>query len=243
MLDRGVARVAIPLATLGFDLTEVAVPWHGLVEAGHEVVFATVDGAPAACDPITLAAKLGDTLNPRAENIRLYEQLIETEAFCQPIRYDEIDLSVHDALILPGGHAPETRQFLEDETLHDCAAKFLEAKRVVGAICHGPVLLSRATRSDGRPLLEGRTLTALTKPMEWIAWVSTRSSLGDHYRTYPEWVETELRRALGTSGRFRRGPLIPSYKRPFVVEDANLITARYPGDAVAFTERIIQRLG
>ena len=39
--DDGLVRVLIPLPDRDFDVTEVAVPWRVLRDAGHEVVFAT----------------------------------------------------------------------------------------------------------------------------------------------------------------------------------------------------------
>ena len=38
-------RVLIPLPDRDFDVTEVAVPWRLLRDAGHEVVFATEQAA------------------------------------------------------------------------------------------------------------------------------------------------------------------------------------------------------
>ena len=44
-------RVLLPLPDDDFDVTEVAVPWHYLTAAGHQVVFATeTGGAPPAAD-------------------------------------------------------------------------------------------------------------------------------------------------------------------------------------------------
>ena len=45
------AKILLPLPDTDFDVTEVAVPWKLLVEAGHEVVFATEAGATPAADP------------------------------------------------------------------------------------------------------------------------------------------------------------------------------------------------
>ena len=41
------AHILVPLPAEGFDLTECAVPWRILDDAGHTVVFATPTGAPA----------------------------------------------------------------------------------------------------------------------------------------------------------------------------------------------------
>ncbi|HEX4420414.1 MAG TPA: type 1 glutamine amidotransferase domain-containing protein, partial [Kofleriaceae bacterium] len=48
------AKVLLPLPDHDFDVTEVAVPWKLLGEAGHEVVFATEAGATPACDPLLI---------------------------------------------------------------------------------------------------------------------------------------------------------------------------------------------
>jgi putative intracellular protease/amidase len=42
--------VLLPLPDRDFDVTEVAVPWAVLRDAGHEVIFATEKaGTPPAC--------------------------------------------------------------------------------------------------------------------------------------------------------------------------------------------------
>jgi hypothetical protein len=41
------ATILLPLPTLDFDPTEVAVSWRIPTSAGHEVVFATPEGQPA----------------------------------------------------------------------------------------------------------------------------------------------------------------------------------------------------
>ncbi|ARF53585.1 type 1 glutamine amidotransferase domain-containing protein [Streptomyces gilvosporeus] len=50
-------RVLMPVPDRDFDVTEVAVPWRLLTDAGHDVVFATERaGTRPACDPRLLAA-------------------------------------------------------------------------------------------------------------------------------------------------------------------------------------------
>src|SRR6202163_3357988 len=54
-------RVVIPIAGRDFDPTEVAVPWQILRAAGHEVAFATPDGARGRADELMLT---GEGLDP-----------------------------------------------------------------------------------------------------------------------------------------------------------------------------------
>ena len=52
-------RVLIPLPDRDFDVTEVAVPWGVLRDAGHQVVFATERaGTVPAADPRLLTGVL-----------------------------------------------------------------------------------------------------------------------------------------------------------------------------------------
>lgn len=58
------------------------------------------------------------------------------------------------------------------------------------------------------------------------------------YRTYPEYVQDEVTRHLRSKANYLKGP---SFNTPFVVEDGQLPTARWPKDAELFAETFIQR--
>jgi putative intracellular protease/amidase len=99
-------------------------------------------------------------------------------------------------------------------------------------VCHGPVLLARSQHPDtGRSVVAGRRMTALTKLLERSGYWLTRWTLGRRFRTYPEYVQDEVVRAIGDRTKFEMGPLVPSYANPFTVTDGNLVTARWPGDS------------
>lgn len=235
--------VLIPLPSLDFDPTEVAVPWRVLTDAGYDVVFATEDGAPGSCDPLVLVGPLFGLLGALPANVALYASMTADPAFAAPRRWQDLRVEDFAGLVLPGGHAKGMRQYLEASALHALVAEFFAADKPVGAICHGPVVLARSLAADGRSVVAGRTLTALTRPLEQIAWMLTAWKLGDYYRTYPTWVEAELRAAVGEDGTFVRGPLLARYAAPFVVRDGNLLTARWPGDAQGFAEAFAALLG
>ena len=221
-------RVLVPLPDRDFDPTEVSVPWRALTSAGHDVTFATEKGARAACDPFMLTGVILGKMGALPENVALYHELERDDAFARPIAYDAIVPSDYALFMLPGGHAKGMRQYLESSVLADRVRAFVGSARPVGAICHGVVALARSGA------VKGRTLTSLPKWMERSAYFLTAWKMGDYYRTYPEYVEDEVRRV---TGGFLRGPLSADYAHPFVVEDGVLVTARWPGDARAFGER------
>lgn len=242
-------RVLVPLPDRDFDVTEVSVPWRLLTDAGHEVVFATQEGAVPAGDPKLLTGVIFGQLGADDEPKALYAQLLDDPAFRAPKAWGTVDVADFDGLVLPGGHAPGMRQYLGDPVLHEQVARFWKLGRPVGAICHGVLVLARSNDpGTGRSVLWGRRTTALTTWQERTAYYLTAWKLGRYYRTYPAYVQDEVTEALGSDGRFERGPLgskrgTATDDRPaFVVEDGRYVSARWPGDAYLFTKRFLALL-
>lgn len=245
-------RVLIPLPDRDFDVTEVAVPWRVLTRAGHEVVFATERGGAApACDPLLLTGVLFGQLGAEPEPRRFYDEMTRAPGFRAPIAWGAIAPTDYDALVLPGGHAPGMRQYLGSEALQRKVFEYSALGRPLGAICHGVLLLARAKDpSTGRSALAARRTTCLPKYMERSAYYLTAWKLGRYYRTYPAYVEDEVRSALDDPQRqFVRGPRTLASRgtdaddrAAFVVEDGDYVSARWPGDAYLFAKRLLARL-
>src|SRR3954452_13653163 len=227
-------RVWMPLPDRDFDTTEVAVPWKLLTDAGHEVVFATEQGAGAPeCDPKLIDGVIFGQLGAADEPIAFYRELQGAPEFTKPVSWRGIEPRDFDGLVLAGGHAPGMRQYLGSTQLQAKVREFWELERPVGAICHGVLVLARAG-----VLAKSRT-TCLPKPMERGAFLLTSWKLGRYYRTYPAYVEDEVIAALEDRGQFERGGLAT---QPFVVEDGRYVSARWPGDARLFAQRFVELL-
>ncbi len=247
----GAVRIAFPLPASDFDPTETAVPWRALRDAGHELVFATPDGVPARADHRVLEGTglwpWTPFLQARSHAVRLYGEMAGHPAFQAPLRYEQLDASSLDGLVLTGGHAPAMRPYLESLTLQTLAGTLLESGRVVGALCHGVLIPARAVLG-GRSAIHDRRVTALLASQEYTAWALTGLWLGRYYRTYPQSVEAEVTAALADPGQFQHGPfslLREGPERPeagFVVRDRNLLTARSYGDAYRFADVLVGML-
>jgi putative intracellular protease/amidase len=239
------ATVLLPLPDTDFDVTEVAVPWKVLTRLGHTVVFATENGGVPAADPRLLTGVLFGKLGAADEPKRWYDEMLTDHGYRHPLRWSETDVVACDGLILPGGHAPGMRQYLGSSELQAKVAAFWNLGRPVGAICHGVVVLARSTDPrTGASVLFDRRTTCLTKQMERTAYWLTAWKLGRYYRTYPEYVEDEVRGVLRSEDQFVRGPRAGTARGTdtddepaFVVEDGNYISARWPGDAYLFAKR------
>ncbi len=238
-------RVLMPLPDRDFDTTEVAVPWRLLTDAGHTVTFATEEGGrPPACDPRLLTGVLLGKLGAEEEPVRFYRQLEASTEFCHPVSWHSLDVGRFDGLILAGGHAPGMRQYLGSHELREQVEAFWSLDRPVGAICHGVLVLARTTdTTTGHSLLANRRTTCLPRYMERSAYLATAWRLGRYYRTYPAYVEDEVRNNLADARLFERGPrtftrgTATDDGQAFVVEDGHYLSARWPGDAYLFARR------
>ncbi|MGW6449814.1 type 1 glutamine amidotransferase domain-containing protein [Lentzea sp. NPDC055074] len=235
-------RVLLPLPDQDFDVTEVAVLWKVLTDAGHEVVFATErgEGAPAA-DPLLLTGVLFGKLGAEAEPKAFYREMLDSPAYRAPVAWGAVVPEEFDGLVLPGGHAPGMRQYLGSAELRQVVARFWALRRPVGAICHGVLVLARAG------VLDGRRTTCLPKYMERAAFFSTAWLRGRYYRTYPAYVQDEV---VASGAVFERGPVELSRRGTatddgpaFVVRDGSYVSARWPGDAYLFARTFAELLG
>ena len=244
-------RILMPVPDRDFDVTEVAVPWKLATAAGHDVVFATEAGATPAADPLLLRGVLFGKLGARPEPKQFYEEMMRAPAFVTTRPWGAIDVADFGGLILPGGHAQGMKQYLGSDDVHRLIARFWKLDRPVGAICHGVLALARAKDPvSGDSVLRASRTTCLPKYMERSAYLLTFWKLGRYYRTYPAYVEDEVRAALADPDRqFVRGPRTTTARGTaeddgpaFIVEDGRYVSARWPGDAYQFARAFLARL-
>jgi len=232
----GMAKVILPIPTTDFDPTEVAVPWRELTGRGHEVVFATPDGAPGRADELMLTgegldpwgfipglAKLtlvGRILRANHNGRAAYERMVLDPGFRRPMRWQDVTSDAFDGLVLPGGHrARGMRVFLESPVIQRLATEFFRLGKPVGAICHGVLVLARSADAETRrSVLYGRRTTALTWRLEKLAASLARATRWwdpNYYRTYREAVgqgagymsvQQEVTRALRAPADFLDAP-------------------------------------
>ena len=140
------------------------------------------------------------------------------------------------------------RQYLGSTQLQAFIADFWATEKPVGAICHGVLVLARSKDTNGASVLADRRTTCLPKYMERGGFLLTAWKLGRYYRTYPAYVEDEVRAHLNSPDQFERGPretrrgTRTDHRHAFVVEDRQYVSARWPGDSYLFAQRFIEKL-
>ena len=117
---------------------EVMVPFQALLMVGHEV-YAVCPGMKAGQ---TVRTAIHDFEGDQTYSEKRGHNFTLTGAF------DEVKAEDYDALVIPGGRAPEYLRM--NSKVLDLVRHFAEAKKPIAAICHGLQILSAAGVVEGR---------------------------------------------------------------------------------------------
>lgn len=206
----------------GLWLGELTHFYDVLVDAGHDVTVASIEGGQVPLDPESLGSlvlKSGGT-DKRYED-RAFMDLLEGTAAVA-----DLDAADYDAIYLPGGHGT-MYDFPGDRDLARLVGEMYDAGKLVSAVCHGPAGLLGAVRADGRPLVEGKKVTGFAPAEEKLA---------DRADAIPFRLDKALK---------DKGAKYTKALRPFgekVVRDGTLITGQNPQSAKAVAEELVKRL-
>jgi protease I len=165
------------------------VPYQALEVVGHEV--------HAACPE----KDEGDVVKTAVHDFRGDQTYLEARGhdFGVDAALEEIDPAEYDALVVPGGRAPEYLRTYD--SVIETVQHFFEADKPVAALCHGPQILAAAG------VLEGREITAYpavraeveSAGCSWVDETVRDGNLvtGQAWPDHPEWL-AEFLDVLGT---------------------------------------------
>lgn len=121
---------------------EVMVPFQALLMVGHTV--------HAVCP----GKKAGEKVRTAIHDFEGDQTYSEKPGhnFELSATFDEVEPTNYDALVIPGGRAPEYIRL--NEKVLAAVRHFAEADKPIAAICHGPLVLAAAG------VLEGKTCSA-----------------------------------------------------------------------------------
>lgn len=148
----------------GFFLHELAKPLQKLLDAGHEVTFASPKGQEPTPDPNSesFLAYAGNFYERKRQH-ELIERMKRENGFSRPRPFNTIsddELSSFAGVFIPGGHAP-LQDLSADPDLGRILRYFHQENKPTAAICHGPyALLSTKQAGDGKFVYDGYKITS-----------------------------------------------------------------------------------
>jgi putative intracellular protease/amidase len=204
----------------GSWLEELAQPYCVFTRAGCEIVLASIEGGAAPIDPMSL-----DDAWVSEVGRGFMQDATAQQALAATRRVDEISASDFDAVFVVGGAGGAW-----DFTGHAGLNAFIEGidrkGGVIGAICHGALVLAEIKGADGMPLVRGRPVTAVSNAEEALAGFD---------KIVPILPEETLKRACGIY--MAAPPFAPN-----VVQDGDLFTGQNPASAPGLAEAMLARL-
>ncbi|EPW7974765.1 type 1 glutamine amidotransferase domain-containing protein [Cronobacter turicensis] len=235
----------------GFYLNELMQPVKRLLDAGHQVTFATPNGlAPTLDKSSDDKMYFNNDVNAWRTHRALLDKLRLTSPVSSPVislaRAAQRGYGEFDAMYIPGGHAP-MQDLLTSPALGQALAAFHAAGKPTALVCHGPIALL-STLPDApafiRQLAEtghsaaqrdwiyaGYRMTVISNAEEEIA--KGLLPKGGAMKFYPQ---TALEQAGGKYS---------SNSEPFtshIVTDRELITGQNPASATAVAQALLERL-
>ncbi|MGF3091609.1 type 1 glutamine amidotransferase domain-containing protein [Cronobacter sakazakii] len=235
----------------GFYLNELMQPVKRLLDAGHQVTFATPNGqAPTLDKSSDDKMYFNNDVNAWRMHRALLDKLKLTSPSSSPVislaRAAQRGYGEFDAIYIPGGHAP-MQDLLTSPALGKALAAFHAAGKPTALVCHGPIALlstlpdapafTRQLAETGHAAAQpgwiyaGYRMTVISNAEEEIA--KGLLPKGGAMKFYPQ---TALEQAGGQYS---------SNTEPFtshIVTDRELITGQNPASATAVAQALLERL-
>jgi putative intracellular protease/amidase len=214
---------------VGFWASELIHAWYEFTEVGYEVMIASPQGGKVEFD------KDSDPRDPGGYSAHdvLSMGFIHTPHLMALLdntkSLGDVQVENHDAIVVAGGQSPMFT-FPTESRLHNLMAEFYEAEKVTAALCHGTCALLFVKLSDGKLLIEGKTMTGFANIEEDFA---------DQYvgqKLMPFRIEDEAKK-LGAN--FITGGLF----KAFTARDGRLITGQQQFSGKATAQEVIRALG
>jgi len=136
--------------------SELTAPYYEFVDGRMSVDVASIKGGEIPIDPMSFKWFIKTEYDVRY----LADPLLQEKAE-QSHKIDDVDFRKYDIIYLAGGWGA-AYDLGFSEVLGRKIGQAYAAGKVVGGVCHGPLGLLLARGENGKPLVSGRRMTAVT---------------------------------------------------------------------------------
>jgi putative intracellular protease/amidase len=204
----------------GFWLEELAAPYYVFKDAGARITLASPKGGRPPLDPKSNEPSSQTDITRRFEKDADANSQLDRTA-----RLDSAKQEDYDTVFYPGGHGPMW-DLAEDEHSIKLVESFLAAGKTFALVCHSSGALRHVKTPDGKPLVEGKTVTGFTNGEEEAVGLT---------KVVPFLVEDELMRLGATFSKVKNWGV-------HMVADGQLITGQNPASSGPTARLLIDTL-
>ncbi len=204
----------------GFWLEELAAPYYTFIDAGAEVTLASPAGGQPPLDPKS------NEPDAQTETTKRFEaDEVAMQALANTYKLSEVLNQDFDAVFYPGGHGP-LWDLANDQNSISLIEQTLQANKPVALVCHAPGVLRDVKNAEGRPIVEGKSVTGFSNTEE------DGVGLTD---IVPFLVEDTLKEKGGQYSKAEDWQV-------YVQQDGLLITGQNPASSAATAEALLKLL-
>ena len=204
----------------GFWLEELAAPYYTFIDAGADVTLASPAGGQPPLDPKS------NEPDAQTETTKRFEaDEVAMQALANTHKLSEVLNQDFDAVFYPGGHGP-LWDLANDQNSISLIEQTLQANKPVALVCHAPGVLRDVKNAEGRPIVEGKSVTGFSNTEE------DGVGLTD---IVPFLVEDTLKEKGGQYSKAEDWQV-------YVQQDGLLITGQNPASSAATAETLLKLL-
>ncbi|MGB7399155.1 type 1 glutamine amidotransferase domain-containing protein [Castellaniella sp.] len=205
----------------GFWLEEFVAPYYVFKDAGAQITVASPQGGQPPLDP-----KSDDPSAQTDATRRFKDDPAAQTVLASTQKLKDVSAAGFDAVFYPGGHGP-LWDLAEDATSIALIEATLAAGKPVAAVCHAPGVLRHVKSADGKPLVQGKSVTGFTNTEEEAVGLT---------KVVPFLVEDMLKKNGGNYSK-------EGDWQPYVVSDGLLITGQNPASSEPAAKALLKMLG
>ncbi len=204
----------------GFWLEEFAAPYYYLKEKEVSITLASPKGGLPPIDP---KSELPDFQTPSTK--RFNEDKEAQQILSETIKLETVNHNDYDAVFYSGGYGP-LWDLADNNTSITLIESFYNNDKPVAAVCHAPAIFKNTKGLDGKPLVEGKKVTAYSNSEEEAVQFTD---------IVPFLVEDMLKE---NGGIYTKGLDWHAY----ALEDGLLITGQNPASSELVAELLVEKL-
>ncbi|WP_350448790.1 type 1 glutamine amidotransferase domain-containing protein [Rossellomorea vietnamensis] len=197
----------------GLWLSEFAEPYEEFKNQGFGVDVASLKGGRIPLDPNSLDD----------EQVEKWKGV--TKELDQTLVLSQLNVNEYVGIFLPGGHGTMF-DLPESPELQQALVHFAENDKAIGSVCHGPAGFVGTKLSNGKWLVEGKSLTAFTNEEEQQTGLDS---------LMPFLLETKLREQ---GAQFEKSEAWSNH----VITDGKFVTGQNPQSSQAAAEAFLNVL-
>lgn len=193
----------------GFWLEELAAPYFVFKDAGAEIVLASPKGGQPPIDPKSNEPSFQTELTHRFEADAAAKAQLASTVMLESVGQEDFD-----TVFYPGGHGPMW-DLAEDRNSIRLLEALAASDKTFALVCHAPGALRHVKGPNGKPLVEGKTVTGFTNGEEEEVGLT---------KVVPFLVEDELMSLGATFSKVKNWGV-------HTVTDGRLITGQNPASS------------